>query len=33
VLLEDRTAWEIVTFEGAGEAPTAVSHQFTLSPA
>jgi len=33
VLLEDRTAWEIVTFERAAEAPAAVSHQFALSPA
>jgi len=33
VLLEDRTAWEIVTFESAAQAPAAVSHQFALSPA
>ncbi len=33
VLLEDRSAWEIVTFEGKAEAPAAVSRQFALLPA
>ncbi|NMG45927.1 UDP-3-O-acyl-N-acetylglucosamine deacetylase [Aromatoleum toluvorans] len=31
VLLEDRTAWEIVTFEQDVTTPAAVSHQFELS--
>jgi len=33
VLLEDRSAWEIVTFEKAALTPAAVSHQFELAPA
>ena len=33
VLLEDRSAWEIVTFEQPGLTPAAVSHQFELAPA
>ena len=33
VLLEDREAWEIVTFEQAARTPAAVSHQFELSTA
>jgi UDP-3-O-[3-hydroxymyristoyl] N-acetylglucosamine deacetylase len=33
VLLEDRSAWEIVTFEEAALTPAAVSHQFELAPA
>lgn len=32
-LLEDRSAWEIVTFERAVQTPAAVSHQFELAPA
>ncbi len=31
VLLEDRTAWEYVTFEQAAATPPAVSHQFDLA--
>ncbi|KON81060.1 UDP-3-O-acyl-N-acetylglucosamine deacetylase [Azoarcus sp. PA01] len=31
VLLEDRSAWEIVTFEQPGMTPAAVSHQFELA--
>jgi UDP-3-O-[3-hydroxymyristoyl] N-acetylglucosamine deacetylase len=31
VLLEDRSAWEIVTFEKAAATPRAVSHQFDLA--
>ncbi|NMG76115.1 UDP-3-O-acyl-N-acetylglucosamine deacetylase [Aromatoleum diolicum] len=30
VLLEDQSAWEIVTFEQSAETPAAVSHQFDL---
>lgn len=33
VLLEDREAWEIVTFEQSARTPAAVSHQFELSAA
>ena len=32
VLLEDRSAWEIVTFEHAALTPAAVSRQFELAP-
>jgi len=32
-LLEDRSAWEIVTFEREAQTPAAVSHQFELAPA
>lgn len=33
VLLEDRSAWEIVTFEKSASTPAAVTHQFELVPA
>ncbi|WP_332672840.1 UDP-3-O-acyl-N-acetylglucosamine deacetylase [Aromatoleum sp.] len=33
VLLEDRSAWEIVTFEKTASTPPAVTHQFELVPA
>jgi UDP-3-O-[3-hydroxymyristoyl] N-acetylglucosamine deacetylase len=33
VLLEDRSAWEIVTFEKTASTPAAVTHQFELVPA
>jgi UDP-3-O-[3-hydroxymyristoyl] N-acetylglucosamine deacetylase len=33
VLLEDPSAWEIVTFEQPASTPPAVSHQFDLAPA
>lgn len=33
VLLEDRGAWEIVTFERTAATPVAVAHQFALAPA
>jgi UDP-3-O-[3-hydroxymyristoyl] N-acetylglucosamine deacetylase len=33
VLLEDSSAWEIVTFEQAASTPAAVSHQFALAVA
>lgn len=33
VLLEDRTAWEIATFEEDALTPAAVSHQFAPAPA
>lgn len=33
VLLEDREAWEIVTFEKVAQTPPAVSHQFELAAA
>jgi len=32
VLLEDRSAWEIVTFEKTASTPAAVTHQFELVP-